>query len=374
MDVSRSGRVRKKSSKLADFESPDDIEIRQGGTSKKRIRDGEYIQKSLCSLAVDDLPPDQLLADDTASDLDSDEILDIKEEDFDEIPFLNVDEYEGEEDLDVGNDEPLRQIISPAQQMGTERNLHDKDIDSDEEGNLMIDDTKGRPIKRPKIRKMHVADERAVFSKKARREHSGKAKFTAFMLWAKTVRNQVEELNPGIDFAATRTRLGEMWEILPDSDKYNWKRRANTLSLKTAAVEQQHVSAQIKAKPPLSSGEGLVGNSPILAAAISGSKPHQLQKESTAASGLYKVTGTEPIDAAAHLKLLGESLSTIGERLCEHEGQIAVSGSLSVLLDSLLCATAPLLCLTQQVPELDGVPQETLKKILDNIAYIMPGL
>ena len=64
----------------------------------------------------------------------------------------------------------------------------------------------------------------------------------------------------------------------------------------------------------------------------------------------------------------------IGERLMEHEGQIAgvllkisermlchvakrppqhtkcatsVSGSLSVLLDSLLCAMGPLLCLTQ---------------------------
>jgi len=41
MDVSRSGRVRKKSSKLADFESPDDIELRQGNVVKKRIRDRE---------------------------------------------------------------------------------------------------------------------------------------------------------------------------------------------------------------------------------------------------------------------------------------------------------------------------------------------
>ena len=86
-------------------------------------------------------------------------------------------------------------------------------------------------------------------------------------------------------------------------------------------------------------------------------------------------TGTEPIDAAAHLKLLGESLSVIGQRLTEHKGQIAVSGSLSVLLDSLLCAMGPLVCLTQQVPELQGaVPQEKLNKILDNIAYVMPGL
>ena len=45
--------------------------------------------------------------------------------------------------------------------MGNERNFqHDKDLDSDDEGNLMIDDTKGRALKRPKSnsRKIHVAD------------------------------------------------------------------------------------------------------------------------------------------------------------------------------------------------------------------------
>ncbi|CAG7836353.1 unnamed protein product [Allacma fusca] len=88
---------------------------------------------------------------------------------------------------------------------------------------------------------------------------------------------------------------------------------------------------------------------------------------------MYKVTGTAPIDVAAHFSLLGESLSIIGERLKEHEGQ-TVSGSLSVLLDSLLCACGPLLCLTQQVPELNSIPPEKLAHILDNIAYIMPGL
>lgn len=35
--------------------------------------------------------------------------------------------------------------------------------------------------------------------------------------------------------------------------------------------------------------------------------------------GMYKVTGSSPIDIAAYLKLLGESLSIIGERLKEHE-------------------------------------------------------
>ena len=81
-----------------------------------------------------------------------------------------------------------------------------------------------------------------------------------------------------------------------------------------------------------------------------------------------------PLEVAAHLTLLGESLSIIGARLKEHEGQIAVSGSLSVLLDSLLCSMGPLLCLTQTVPQLDGANPATINQILDNVAYIMPGL
>ena len=34
---------------------------------------------------------------------------------------------------------------------------------------------------------------------------------------------------------------------------------------------------------------------------------------------MYKVSGTTPVDAAAHLKLLGESLTIIGARLQEHQ-------------------------------------------------------
>ncbi|VVC26880.1 Hypothetical protein CINCED_3A013402 [Cinara cedri] len=82
----------------------------------------------------------------------------------------------------------------------------------------------------------------------------------------------------------------------------------------------------------------------------------------------------QPIDVAAHLALLGESLTNMGERLKKHEGEVDVNNSLSVLLDSLLCTLGPLLCLTQQVPELNVNSQETLEKLMDDIAYIMPGL
>uniref|UniRef100_A0A8B9J5N3 Uncharacterized protein n=1 Tax=Astyanax mexicanus TaxID=7994 RepID=A0A8B9J5N3_ASTMX len=73
-----------------------------------------------------------------------------------------------------------------------------------------------------------------------------------------------------------------------------------------------------------------------------------------------RVPEVDPIDAAAHLQLLGESLSLIGHRLQETEGMVAVSGSLSVLLDSILCALGPLTCLTAQVPQLNGCPRSVL--------------
>lgn len=38
--------------------------------------------------------------------------------------------------------------------------------------------------------------------------------------------------------------------------------------------------------------------------------------------GMYKVVGTQPIDVSAHLRLLGESLTIIGERLKEHEVRV----------------------------------------------------
>uniref|UniRef100_A0A4W5PXK6 Uncharacterized protein n=1 Tax=Hucho hucho TaxID=62062 RepID=A0A4W5PXK6_9TELE len=73
------------------------------------------------------------------------------------------------------------------------------------------------------------------------------------------------------------------------------------------------------------------------------------------------LTGPEvdPVNAAAHLQLLGESLSHIGHRLQGTKEMMAVSGSLSVLLDSLLCALAPLACLTSLVPELRSCPSHS---------------
>ncbi|XP_045903515.1 uncharacterized protein LOC123969840 isoform X2 [Micropterus dolomieu] len=104
----------------------------------------------------------------------------------------------------------------------------------------------------------------------------------------------------------------------------------------------------------------------------------------------------DPVIAAAHLHLLGESLSLIGHHLQEtnmgpamrdnfaddysssywrlFSKMVSVSSSLSLLLDSLLCALAPLICLTSQIPELRSCTQPTLASTLENIAYVMPGM
>lgn len=50
---------------------------------------------------------------------------------------------------------------------------------------------------------------------------------------------------------------------------------------------------------------------------INVSPPSPRSKES------YRVNGIKPIDVAAHLKLLGESLTIIGERLKEHEVSVS---------------------------------------------------
>ncbi|CAK6953467.1 HMG box-containing protein 4-like [Scomber scombrus] len=80
------------------------------------------------------------------------------------------------------------------------------------------------------------------------------------------------------------------------------------------------------------------------------------------------------VSAAAHLHLLGESLSLIGQHLQVTNKSVCVSSSLSLLLDSLLCALPPLICLTSQIPELRSCTQHTLATTLENISYVMPGL
>ncbi|NXC43988.1 HMGX4 protein, partial [Penelope pileata] len=203
--------------------------------------------------------------------------------------------------------------------------------------------------------------------KEREREKPKKKNMSAYQVFCKEYRTNIVSEHPGIDFGDLSKKLAEVWKQLPEKDKLIWKQKAQYLQHKQNKAE----ATTVKRKASFSDGSPKIKASPT--GVIS---PHKKSPTSTVVlpSSPAKAPDTEPIDVAAHLQLLGESLSLIGHRLQETEGMVAVSGSLSVLLDSILCALGPLACLTTQLPELNGCPKHVLSNTLDNIAYIMPGL
>uniref|UniRef100_A0A8C4Q2Z3 HMG box domain containing 4a n=1 Tax=Eptatretus burgeri TaxID=7764 RepID=A0A8C4Q2Z3_EPTBU len=196
---------------------------------------------------------------------------------------------------------------------------------------------------------------------KEERPEKKRKTMSAYMLWSKEYRNVIMAESPGIDFGEISKKLGEVWKQLPEKEKLVWKQKqqylqhkqnkAEAMTVRRRDVQQEIDRPQNKTPTPLPQ-----------------------PRRPSVGSPRPRPPDVEPTDVAAHLQLLGESLSLIGHRLQETEGMVAVSGGLSVLLDSLLCALGPLTCLTAHVDELSGCPRETLSNTLDNIAYIMPGL
>ncbi|XP_052090416.1 HMG box-containing protein 4-like [Mytilus californianus] len=256
------------------------------------------------------------------------------------------------------------------------------DDDDDDEGNLVIADevnkkkktTKKAPSKKKGDTKAGGKTEKPVKEKKKKR-------LTAYTMWCNSMRNKVLTESPGIDFAQLSRRLGEIWQGLPSRDKMSWKRKAKKEARKLMGKGQLISTGKVATSTPAASGtvQQKISHAPKSVPAIH--HPTASQQKALAAAAKQedhaiqlRGSGIEPIDVAAYLKLVGESLSIIGMRLQEHRGLIAVQGSLSVLLDSLLCALGPLMCLTTQIPELHGCPAETHSRTLDNLAYFMPGL
>lgn len=207
---------------------------------------------------------------------------------------------------------------------------------------------------------------------KAQRKDKGKTRFTAYMLWAKEARQQISNSNPEMDFASVSKRLGEMWANVPANVKYNWKRRAKRLANKLKKSgnmkNKQEPSKYIQQKYLNKNSTNLVSSHNNAASNLSTpltKQQKQLQKLmksekikkqsiqivqkqqkeqklmatpqkanssldsslSPAGSSGYKSPtklmdknmSLSPIDMAAHLKLLGENLTNIGEALKAHE-------------------------------------------------------
>lgn len=391
--VSRSGRVRKKSSKLTDFESLDEIDMRTPKAKKEKPDFSSPISRPIKKEKI--VIKEEVMTDEDENEAGSfsvkPEQIFLKQEPFSEAES---------EDNDLGyppNDE------SSLDSLGSDiDDIDDTELDRDEtEGFQPIvgdsaDDTPTQSqsvymAERSNKKKLVIKDGKIVGRIKAQRKDKGQTRFTAYMLWAKEIRSELTKHNPDLDFSQTSKKLGELWATVPFHEKYIWKRRAKRLAARgrtrqiqqqNQQAQQQHINTPIQdgvkkmKSPPVRkyiNKQNLI--SPTATSNVVTSPETKSNKQGGVSDGsVFKPVGTTPMDVAAHLRLLGESLTIIGERLTEHEGQIAVSGSFSVLLDSLLCALGPLLCLTQQVPELNVIPQDQLSQLMDNIAYIMPGL
>lgn len=309
--VSRSGRVRKKSSKLMDFESPDEIDRQYGKKASSASAAGKKLSmeekrtkiSEVYSREMEELPLDSstsqmgILAAAAAA---AASVSTDSESEYDQ-PSYNASQTESSIDESMGSD------LS--------------ELDDLESSTVAASNNAGgfRRLETDSNKKKLIIKDNKVM-------------------------------------AANNKKKDESQSKSPISTSKFKNRKAATLKISPtggmSSFQYQGGYENLNISPPSPRGAGSGG----------------------AAS--YKVNGIKPVDVAAHLKLLGESLTIIGERLKEHEGQIAVSGSLSVLLDSLLCALGPLICLTQQIPELQDncCTQEQLISTLDNVAFIMPEI
>ncbi|KAH9498261.1 HMG domain-containing protein 4 [Bulinus truncatus] len=252
----------------------------------------------------------------------------------------------------------------------------DDDDEDDDEMNLVISETESKKKKIHSKKKGSALKEKSdSLTPKGDKldDKLSKRAPTAYMLFCNTHRPTIVNENPGIEFAAISRKLGEMWQTLSNKQKLQWRRKAQRRRKKSNLISTGKAgkeSVSLTSSVPVSS-------TPVNKLSAFIHKAQRLSPEEVPLSPTKtgdQNLSIEPIDVAAHLKLLGESLSIIGMRLQEHKGMIAVQGSLSVLLDSLICACGPLLCLTQQVPGMDGCSPAVHSQTLDSVAYVMPGL
>lgn len=219
--------------------------------------------------------------------------------------------------------------------------------------------TEGTSPRKPKTKKTPPASD------------DKKRKVTAYMVWAKQMREKITKQYPGLEFADVSKKLGDMWKKLPDKAKQMIKVKNMTShpsrSISTTATkkggkmietgpkkqQQQQHSKQVSLPPaPLFADPEIAMNKEL---------------------ARLPPPSSEPLDSAAFFSLLGESFSNLSAKT--KTGTQTIQGADTVLLDSLLCAMVPLISLLRQIPELhDCVDQDTLKNCFSNIAHIVPGL
>lgn len=217
----------------------------------------------------------------------------------------------------------------------------------------------------------------------------GRKAQTGYMLWSCKHRKQVSQRFPGLSFGEVSKKLGDMWKRLNDKEKEEWKfqseNRGEMEFDPETTTKRKLGSRMIETGPPKKkptpvkqhhqhhSKQSNSGEQAANVKSFGLAPPHrnpeqQMQRE------LAKLPppSIQPIDAAAHIHIMGDSLVRTGAQIINN-GEYDTGEVLNNVLDGLLCTIAPLLTLTKQVTGLQGtIPDKSLSETYANIAHLMP--
>ncbi|XP_067937575.1 HMG domain-containing protein 4-like isoform X2 [Watersipora subatra] len=295
-----------------------------------------------------------------------------KSRDTDDEPYFPTDvEVDIDEDSESNDDDA--DGSQPQSPIKRQRKLPAKFADGDFDTDADLSSNKAAKFFETKKAEQKAAAARA----KQEASKAGKKKRnrmpTAYTMWCNSYRTKLQAQFPGMSFAAMNKKLGEVWWSIPLKEKNQWNRKAKRLA--THGTPKTEDSLKYLGSKAIAS---LQRNNCLSEQATPVKEPTATApKHITAQTNLtpvYKVTQTEPMDVAAYLSVMGDALVAMGDDLTSYNGKPAES-TLTVLLDALLSGMSALMCLTQQVPELDeGIHPQTHRQRMTDVAHFMPNL
>lgn len=374
-EVTRSGRVRKKSTKLMEMEEVETTE-KQGDKKSSTLKRTPKVKAVKLKMTIGGAP-----------------ICEVVEEC--EIPIAEYADLcvEEEPQLEVVTEEPLPLppiTMKLSASKGTSQlgaaTIKTFEVVSDKRPSSRSDCESETPKQTNRKRKITSpeTDGSVVISpdiatkptpNKKSRKSVGGAKMkkpgmtTGYTLWTKENRPKIQQEHPEMDFASVSRRLGEIWQGLSNNEKLHWKVKAQKLAGKmssTGPTVAEAVSPAIFTSPtirqPTPKQRQTLHNPPL---------PQLAELPATNTENKMR---NIPMLVATHLKVLGESMSSIGYKLSHQDTQQDISGPMSDLLDSLLCSLNSLMLLTSMDQKLNGCSISTHSRAMENTAYIMPGI
>lgn len=209
-------------------------------------------------------------------------------------------------------------------------------------------------------------------------KHSGndkRKKPSAYVLWCKENRNDIQSNYPTLSFVDLSKKMGEIWHKLPQNEKEKWFSMANSIS-KGGISSPYNILQSLDEdfKPKVISGKKTRPIQFDMSRELLGD--FELKDNECVIDGETHKIDIKPIDIQAYLNVLGDSLINIGkylERGVKYESEInyTIEDAISTLLDALLITISSLICLTATLPCME-VNKDKFRKLMDNVCILMP--